>query len=446
MQGTLITTTSGGEMRPLAVQGILVSERYAQITNILKTRIDESHALLFAEPVFDRGQNTVDWYSSLDGNPVPLTNLDADRQNAIRDHIGRMTREIQNAATTLKGHGVAGEMLEKALHYPGEKYIFVFGNQPVVVGWGCDSTTAEVKPQDLSRLHTGTKPTPEESIKVPPEEPQEKAVVPPVTPPPPNSSILAQKTLIVEKKSGCLPWLLVVLLLLLLILLLANYFDRLPLSISSLMDNFFGITENEQMIRMEQEKQAIINQEINTLKSKVIQRKAECSPQKTANLPETQQSTILPEEQPLVQEPPLVAEEKTTVSPMLLEQKNQLEIPEAARKTGDVSFLEGKWVCYSGLIDSDTKQPLVITYAFNKNGNGITTASGPMTQGLCTGKAQGKVNKEGMLLILSDPANCPNGHSFSGQEIECRGHGASTRCYGKNVHTNNTWNANFVKQ
>ena len=119
MNGTLITTTPRGDMHPLAVQGILALDRHAQLTALLRSRLGERYALLFAEPVFDPDRGVVDWYTPANARPVHLASLDDATRDAVRERLGDMAGEIRALAENLgneteKGHGIAGEILAAA--------------------------------------------------------------------------------------------------------------------------------------------------------------------------------------------------------------------------------------------------------------------------------------------------------------------------------------------
>lgn len=158
MNGTLITTTPRGGMHPLAVQGIPALDRHAQITDLLRSRLGEAYALLFAEPVFDPDRNVVDWYTPAASPPVPLEMLDEAARDAVRERLGQMAGDIRALAEELtardaeNGRNVAGEILTAALFFPDEKALYLSGEQPVVILWGCAPPQAGVEPRDLSRL------------------------------------------------------------------------------------------------------------------------------------------------------------------------------------------------------------------------------------------------------------------------------------------------------
>lgn len=375
MRGILIATTSGGVLRPLAVQGISVPECHAQIVQTLRSRLGEAYAQLFAEPVFDRAQNITDWYTSAETPPVPLASLDAQQQNAVRDRIRAMCGEIQAVATDLAKHGVAGEILQKAMLYPGEQYIYVAGEQPIVTGWGHCAAGSGVGAEDLSRLHAFI---PQNPTAPPQTEAADKAVPPSMQ----NS---------VQKKKGWLAWIFILLLLLLLATLLAALVSKMPFT-------------------------SWFEKEIADLTDPVIERKKNC----TASMPPDAKM-------PSAQNEP----------------ESKLDIPENI-KAGDLTFLEGRWTCHSGITDKDGKS-VVVQYIFNKHGQGSIAIRGENT-GLCQAKAEGRVSSDGILNLTTEPAIlCPDGKNFYGQNIECRKDGQDTICHGRNTGSNTMWNATFTR-
>lgn len=419
-------------MRPLAVQGILVPECHPQLSDILRSRLGEDFARLFAEPVFDQERGTVDWYTQLEGAPQPLSALDAETKTRILGRLYSMAGTVLDCARGLRpgesgesgknaaqpsgssaGRGLAGEILEAALRYPGEDSLYVIGGQPVVIRWGCGPATPGVEAEDLSR------PRALPARPAPPAPPVTTAAPVTPSPAPAGEDIPVFTAAPAAPRSGCLPWLLALLLLLLLLGLLGAFLlGKVPALASTLAG--WGLPVPVMDIRAaddEKNREAGLLAEIERLRQDVIRRKALCG---TSTAP---------------------AETKAETR---AEPKQGLSVPPEASKTGDLSFLKGEWFCDAGLADSEGK-PVVVRYEFDARGKGEISIQG--SAGICLGKAAGSLHKDGFLLIETDPAiPCPAGDSFRGQTIECRGTGAQTRCRGSNRDSETVWEAVFTKQ
>lgn len=395
MNGTLITTTPRGDMHSLAVQGIPALERHAQITDLVRSRLGETYALLFAEPVFDPDRDVVDWYTPAASPLVPLEAVDEAARDAVRERLGRMAGDIRALAEELANdtetrRHVAGEILAAALFLPDEKALYLAGEQPVAILWGCAPAQAGVEPRDLSRL-------------------TRRATLPAA----PDARIAADQTHASpgvhgharQTKHGLLPWCLALaLLLLFLALAYALWFTDAVPSLYPRMGNLNAEQERERRL------QAELSDEIADLRRKVAERRALCvrSPAKDA--------------------------ERT------------LSLPETIHAQPDTSFLAGTWICDAGLADS-SGLPVVVLYTFNKQGEGMVSITGAPGNGPCRGKARSSLDAQGVLTIETDPAiACPNGQSFRGQSVECRRIGADTQCRGRNSGSETEWEAVFIQQ
>ena len=393
MNGTLITTTPRGDMHPLAVQGILALDRHAQLTALLRSRLGERYALLFAEPVFDPDRGVVDWYTPANARPVHLASLDDATRDAVRERLGDMAGEIRALAENLgneteKGHGIAGEILAAALSFPNEDALYLVGEQPVAILWGCGPATPGVEPGDLSRL-----------ARLP------RRTQIPTTPGTRGEPDQTPAPVVSKERGGLLPWLAALaLLLLLLALAYALWFtDEVP-SLYPRMKNLNAEQERETGL------QAELSDEIAALRRKVAKRKALC-----------------------------VKSEKKRA-------EQTLSLPEQPQAQPDMGFLAGTWVCDTGLADS-SGVPVVVVYAFNGQGEGVVSITGATGVGPCRGKATSTLDVNGVLTIETAPSiACPGGQSFRGQSVECRRIGADTQCRGRNAGSETTWEAVFIKQ
>lgn len=401
MTGTLITSTPKASLSALAFQGIMVYASYPQIRDMLLRQFGDEYALLFARPVENRQNGIIDWYSPVQGIPRKLESLPDTDQRAIWPKISAMAREILAYAEDLLHSPdpfkiTRGNILRLTLAYPGKNHIFLIGEQPVVVGWGFGPGTPGVEPQSIARLAPPWTPPVSDS---PARRPQTEAMPP------------GQETRIAESSSrlksiGWCWWLLPLLALCLLVLLLFTSFGSIPaLSGKSLLHApeppFFKEKADRSKDIAELERQ------IAELESKLENHAAMCRP-----------------------EPP-----ETAPAPA-----ESLTIPPQAKDTG---FLEGKWLCDTGLGSASTREPVTVEFSFGPDGNGQGVTYEKNDQ--CSGKARAQMNN-GELHIDLDEQQCQkSGHSYASVHIICtNAHGATTECSGKN-RDGTIWRAAFKR-
>ena len=121
--------------------------------------------------------------------------------------------------------------------------------------------------------------------------------------------------------------------------------------------------------------------------------------------------------------------------------ENQLVLPKNANE--DMSFLNGEWLCRTGLANARTGEPVEVWFTFDKNGNGTIVTRERDDQ--CTGKAHAQMHN-GELTIQAEEQKCQHNEAgYNAVAIECRkAEGNQTECFGTYAQ-GNKWNANFQK-
>ncbi|WP_342078215.1 hypothetical protein [Yoonia sp. SS1-5] len=148
-----ITGTDG-----LLVLGSAGQRSYEMISATIGRSLSDAHVNLFAEPVASDNGELTDWYSSLPGETMALSDLpDADQQ-LVEDKLSTLMDDIRGLAAEMRASKDAAtqrlaEALDNAVKIPGPKSVFVIAGttedgtrdlQPVLVDWAsvAESTAA----------------------------------------------------------------------------------------------------------------------------------------------------------------------------------------------------------------------------------------------------------------------------------------------------------------
>lgn len=406
MTGTLIASTPKSSMHALAYQGITASSCYAQIRDMLLRKFGDEYMLLFARPAENTGNGEIDWYSPVQGPVRKLSDLPEEERRPIEQTLLNMANEIHAYAEELIHSDdrlkiTRGNILRLALSYPDRNALYVVGEQPVFTCWGFGPGTPGVEPENLWRLA----PASAGKIQKPAEQ-QES---------PPRSGVPATP---ISAGQGCLWWLLPLLLLLLLFCLLCGAFGNVPALSGHALFSVpgFGFPGPE---GREQKKIESLSGEIDQLKSRLKSHMALCLPKSgkvDGELPqEARKGNALPSMPKLV-------------------------IPEHA---DDAGFMEGRWLCETGLASSMTNEPIKVYIRFGSDGKGnaITYEKNDKCVGDASASMQGSI-----LRIEVGASTCEkSGHRYNAVSIDCRNVvGNQTECYGHYADGNN-WSANFVR-
>ncbi|HJQ56012.1 MAG TPA: hypothetical protein VJ890_03855, partial [Vineibacter sp.] len=139
---TLVRTTMVG-VRPLGVRGEPLHQAQAQIRGVVRRRLGDRHYHLLAEPQPHDLGGRIDWYSELDGRVRPLAALDEAERAPARAAIEALLADIDRLGQSLEAGTsedgrLAGRSLRLAAKHPSDDYLFLVGDQPVVVCWGYD--------------------------------------------------------------------------------------------------------------------------------------------------------------------------------------------------------------------------------------------------------------------------------------------------------------------
>lgn len=111
---------------------------YPAVHALLGRLLPDVTVALFAEPVPTADGQSVDWCSSLPGQPVPLTSLGAAEQAAVLTRLRERLEQVQAIAARLgqAGDSANADRVTRMAVEPAAEQIYVQNGEPVIVGWG----------------------------------------------------------------------------------------------------------------------------------------------------------------------------------------------------------------------------------------------------------------------------------------------------------------------
>lgn len=410
MTGNRIVTTPKAEMRALAFKGIVAFSSFSQIRDMLLRKFGEETVLLFARPVENTRDGQIDWYTPIQGEARQLTSLAEDQQTPILDYLRKKALDIENYAEELIRTGdplkvTRGHILKLALLYPSESDIYVIDKQPILTCWGFAPGSTGVEARNLAKI-AFIKPA--QSAGTAPEEAPFRETEPPLQaePEPVKTGEEPQKRKESRARYSGWWWFVPLLPLLLLLALIFFSFGPFPaLAGKSLWHVPWPEKANTDSLKG---KIPELEKQISELQLALDKHLAMCKTQ----------------EEPVAQAP----------------EAEKLVIPDNAE---DTSFMQGRWLCQTGLVNSRTEEPVQMAFEFGSNGRGeatIVQRSGP-----CRGPAVAAI-ANGRLHIEIDEVVCtPPGANYARMSIYCENSsGKATVCKGENEN-GTSWDAVFHK-
>lgn len=389
MTGTLITPTVKAKMQPLAFQGIMAYTRFPQITAMLRNKLGDSYALLFAEPVENPNNGLIDWYTPMQGAPRRLDDLPGEEKDSIIAAIKAMACDLDNYADELIATQepqkvTRGHILKLAIVCPDYRHIYVMGQQPVIVAWGFGPGTPGVEPKSIAKLAVA------------------RPLSQPVPPKPGPAQVVPQPG---HVSLAWLWWLLPLLAAFLLFVVLCTAFGNLNSLSGYTLFHAPGLPfyakDSDRSAEL-----ASLEEEIAVLLGRLDEYAAIC----------------VQKQDPAVQKQP----------------DDQLVIPPDAE---DMDFLEGKWLCDTGLASMRTGEPVSLAFSFDENGKG--SAITYEADDSCAGPVSASL-KNGELHISVGESICQkDNHVYEPVEIICsRTANAVTQCQGRHK-SGHAWAAPF---
>jgi len=113
---------------------------YPQLDQLIRQHLPSITASLLARPKSEPDSRVVEWYSELEGQPVPLASLAPNEQSEVRrrltDRLSSLSRLANNLPRIDPTSADLAQALKQALNYPGDLTVYVLGGQPVITYWG----------------------------------------------------------------------------------------------------------------------------------------------------------------------------------------------------------------------------------------------------------------------------------------------------------------------
>lgn len=410
---TLVRSTLTG-VRPLGVRGEPLHAAHEQIRGVVRRRLGERHARLLAEPQADEVGRRIDWYSEAEGAVTPLSALSPEARATVLAEVDALARDITGlgdrlAETASDDARLLARALALAVRRPSDDYVFLVGDQPVVVCWGyeAEGAGAIVAAPALPVATTAVEPI----------------VAPALAPP------LAAAAPTLARRGPIWPAALVGLLGILLLIGTAYGLRQVvpvdpdvavtqlppppaPLAPPPPPDPAIGLSRDLGAVQQDSDR---LRATLASLRDEFVAKRAACQPPKPPPAPPPPVVEKKPDPPKPPPKPPQVVEKKPDPPPPPKPPDDgRLRLPKAP--TTDLSFLKGCWRTDPFRHHAQQPGPGVSEYCFDNNGRGsFVFRRGNMT---CRTAAQGRY--EGTVLRLRDAdTRCSDGTTWYQDRLDC---------------------------
>jgi hypothetical protein len=410
-QTTLIGTT-GAELRPLGVRGEPLHGTAAQLRRVVRRRLGDATADLLADPQLHEDGSTIDWYAGWTGDVRPLADLEPEHRAQVLEQVDRGLAEIDGLGATLAAAGgiddatLIGRSLRLAAQRPGDTFVFLVGDRPVVTCWGYEKDAAGLlPPTPPPRLPESFQPLPQRQAVLAPDQM-------PATPLPPAFPVPA----VIAAAHPGVPWLRALALALPLLALLLGAAWLLRSQIPA--DPALSLATREgpdapppgppppdprpvlkASLSSEQAREKALRIELSAIDGELKKRVAACKPPEPPKPPQT--ALAPPPARPV---PP----------PASRPSDNRLRMPSAP--TGNFAFLQGCWRTDPFYHERIQSQPGVSTYCFGPNGGGQLE----WRRGRTACRTRAQANYSGSTLLLRDAdTQCNDGSDWYADQLVC---------------------------
>ena len=385
VSGEKISSGFLSDYEPLGVNGDPVYRAATQIRTLLAKDLGENVANLFATPLRDDRNNAIDWYSAEKGEATPFNALSAGEQASFAQEIKEKLARVEDLGRRLSSNPqnqtaqtYAG-LLKSIQNYPDSSKIFIVNRHPVIAFWGfharqqidipraavvAAAVAPSIPPPHVASATDAANGSLINSANVDTHHTSEVSNF--NTPTPGNAAVASQPRSFWSRYGW---WLLILLLLLF----------GTPTFLKGCSTDFplFGDPHQHSS-----------------------QGPISVSPSVAA--PEVGPAVATPEVDPAV----------ATPEPSLTKE---------ALKQNDLSIFNGNWNLITSLFNDRTKEPIMLEFYFDKNGQGTATVN-EKNGNVCTGSANARIISENTFSLSYSQLQCTTGVYYKPASANCRVH------------------------
>jgi len=404
------------------VRGEPIHAAHEQIRGVVRRRLGERHARLLAEPQPDDVGRRIDWYSEAEGAVTPLSALSPEARAAALADVEALARDIEGlgarlAETSSDDARLLARALGLAVHRPSDDYVFIVGDQPVVVCWGYEAEGAGAfvaAPMAPAAVPVAATPS-----------------IAPTAVAPATIAFGATAAPVAVQRGPIWPALLVGLLGILLLIGAAYGLRQVipvdpdvavtqlppppaPAAPPPPPDPTIGLSRD---LGEAQQQGESLRATLASLREEFAAKRAACKPPEPPKPPPAPPPPVVEKKpdppKPPPPKPPQVVEKKPDPPPKPPDD-GRLRLPKAP--TSDLSFLQGCWRTDPFRHHSGQSSPGISEYCFDASGRGsFIFRRGGMT---CRTAAQGRY--EGTVLRLRDAdTTCSDGTTWYQDRLDC---------------------------
>jgi hypothetical protein len=150
----LIVNTPASGLNFLGVGGVPVINAHRQIKSVLQHKFGDMIANMLAEPKRTTSNGPIDWYTELDGDILKLTAVPNDFRNRKREELNYILDLVRHYANGLTDKALSTRILS-AITFPSDEFIYLVGDQIVIVCWGSSTELPDTKPHEVTKRIDG---------------------------------------------------------------------------------------------------------------------------------------------------------------------------------------------------------------------------------------------------------------------------------------------------
>lgn len=135
----IIANTKRNGLSVARVDRNRIDALYYQLIDLLKGgHLGAEYEHFFAKPLDVASEKSIDWYTELNGDAIPLPALAGEEYSRAVEKFADLLSHLKSYAETLRqsGERSSAELIKNALNVPDESYVYVVNGAIVVTCWG----------------------------------------------------------------------------------------------------------------------------------------------------------------------------------------------------------------------------------------------------------------------------------------------------------------------